>query len=129
MIPALRDGIKTLMYTVDGISTENGFYLEIPDNASYPYVAFYGIEENFDLDSVNRHEPNTVQFTFRGDDEDTMNDLVETFKDTFDQGQNSISVTGYTCIDIRRLLSVPVQRFGDIYQRTLDYEFYIYETR
>lgn len=129
MIPNLRDGIEDMLHTVSGITDSNEFYVEETLNAEYPYVVWQGIDDAFDLDSVYKHEPQRVQFTFRGIDEDGMADLVEALKSTFDQGQGSITVTGYNAIDIRRLLSVPTQKFGKVFQRSIDYRFYLTKAR
>ena len=129
MIPALRDGIETMLQSVDGITANNEHYLQEGIKAEYPYVVWQGIDEEFDLDAQNLHEPQRVQFTFRGIDEDGMGTVVEAFKSVFDQGNGTISVSGYDVIDIRRLLSVPTQIFNKIFQRSIDYKFYLTKSR
>ena len=129
MIPALRDGIETLLQTVTGVNADNEYYLQEDLKAEYPYVVWQGIDSEFDLDAKNKHEPQRVQFTFRGIDEDGMGTVIEAFKLVFDQGNGSITVAGYDVIDIRRLLSVPTQVFNKIFQRSIDYKFYLIKAR
>lgn len=129
MIPALRKGIYTLATTATGLDSTNVYYGKAPEAKTGIFCVFYGITDELDFDSGYKDEITSVQFSFFGTNLTSLETVVESFKSVMDFGYDSLTVSGWTIVDLRREISIPAQRVEDVYQVIMQYRFRIDKSR
>lgn len=128
MNSALRAGIYTLGKTVTGLSASNLYYENAKHSQQSLYCVFFGVDEDFQFDSGAQHEVSNVQFTFYGTNLANLETQVTNFRTVFDF-TTSLSVSGYTVIEVRRTITIPPRKFDGMWQIVLEYRFEIQKAR
>ena len=126
----LADAIQLKAETVSGVHKSN-IYEGLPEKIiSYPYIQFDGLEDDYELDSQNVHEPTRVQFSIRGQDKKELRTLVAAFQVVFDLVQLSMTNGWIAFGGARRLNNgTSIRTFNNVHERLIDYQFRIYKTR
>lgn len=129
MQPELRTGLYTLGKTVSGLSASNFFYGKTKHSLTGNYCTFFGVDDTHSFDSAYQFELVNVQFTFYGTVLSTLETLVSSFKDVFDFGTADLTASGYGVVKLMRTISVPPQRFENVWQIVLEYSVETEKTR
>lgn len=130
MDTALKTGIITLAETVTGLDSTNLFYSAATHSKSYPYCVFFGVDNAHSYDGGTQSETYHVQFTFYWTSASALSTTVEDFKSKFDLLPSSLTVAGYSVIDIRRSLHIPAQMTPEnVWQEILEYSIEINKAR
>ena len=124
----LIKAIKTLGITVIGLSATNLFLDKAKDNQTGQYCVFFPVNDDPAIDSGTQFEHEYVQFDFYGTNLSNLDTLVSNFKTVFDF-TDSLSVTGYTVIEVRRIRERGPRKFGDVWQINLEYFIQLEKSR
>lgn len=129
MTGALQTAIQTKLESLSGLDSTNVFYVRAKHSTDYPYLVWQGITETPELDSINKHEMDIIQLTLRGTDAhvSTIKTWLDTLKSSFEW--TTISVTGWTNIQIKPMTGTPLNVLNDVWQTTKDYQLWNYAAR
>lgn len=123
MITSLRNAIKTLALTVQGLTEANYGFKEVPQNTSGNYCVASEISNPYaGRTTMSKFEDSYVQFAFYGMNQKELEILVKNFRAKFDDSESSFSLSDYYVLRVDWSLSRDVQ-LEDIKQLIVQYRF------
>ena len=126
MTQALIDAIQTKLESLSGLDSTNVFYLRADQDDQYTRIVFRGIIEESDrMDGNDKQDLDRIQITLHGKDGSALQVLYETIRDGMDW--TTLTVSGWTNIEVKPLTGTPTQLFGDVFQMTKDYQLLNYK--